>query len=66
MTKNILDKFRGCLYGGTVGDALGYPIELRTAEQKSIFGKGSFMDYDLGKIMRIDELMKDELLYFIQ
>ena len=23
----ILDKIRGCLYGGAVGDALGYPIE---------------------------------------
>lgn len=34
MTKNILDKFRGCLYGGTVRNALGYPIEFRTAEQR--------------------------------
>ena len=34
--------------------------------QNSIFGKGSFMDNDLGKIVRVDELRKEEILYFIQ
>ncbi len=34
--------------------------------QKSIFGKGSFMDNDLGKIIPIDELRKGEILSFIQ
>jgi ADP-ribosylglycohydrolase len=24
---NTLDKIRGCLYGGAIGDALGYPVE---------------------------------------
>ena len=23
-----LDRYRGCLLGGAVGDALGYPVEL--------------------------------------
>lgn len=34
--------------------------------QNSIFGEGSFMDNDLGKIMRVDELRKEEILNFIQ
>lgn len=34
---NILDKIKGCLIGGTVGDALGYPIEFMSEE--SIFHK---------------------------
>ena len=34
--------------------------------QNSIFGEGSFMDNDLGKIMRIDEIRNEEILNFIQ
>ena len=34
--------------------------------QNSIFGKGSFMDNDLGRIVRVDELRKEEILNFIQ
>lgn len=34
--------------------------------QNSFFGKGSFMDNDLGKIVRLDELIKEEILNFIQ
>lgn len=34
--------------------------------QNSIFDKGSFMDNDLGKIVRLDELMMEEILNFIQ
>lgn len=34
---NILDKIKGCLIGGAVGDALGYPIEFMSEE--SIFHK---------------------------
>jgi ADP-ribosylglycohydrolase len=31
-TKN-LDRFKGCLFGGAVGDALGYPVEFLNIEQ---------------------------------
>ncbi len=31
-TKN-LDKFKGCLFGGAVGDALGYAVEFQNVEQ---------------------------------
>jgi len=34
--------------------------------QNSVFSKGSFMDNDLGKIMRIEKLKKEEILNFIQ
>lgn len=34
--------------------------------QNSIFGEGSLMDNDLGKIMRVDKLRKEEILNFIQ
>jgi len=33
MVLNILDRFRGCLLGGAVGDALGMPTEGYTAEE---------------------------------
>ena len=34
--------------------------------QNSIFSEGSFMDNDLGKIVRVDELRKEGILNFIQ
>lgn len=44
----ILDKYRGCLYGGAVGDALGYPIEFRSAEEIfTIYGENGIQDYEL-------------------
>lgn len=32
---NILDKIKGCLIGGAVGDALGYPIEIKIKQIRS-------------------------------
>lgn len=44
----ILDKYRGCLFGGAVGDALGYPIEFRSAEEIFIiYGENGIQDYEL-------------------
>jgi len=43
-----INKYRGCLIGGAVGDALGYPVEFLTDEQ--IFGKygeDGITNYDL-------------------
>lgn len=43
-----LDKFRGCLIGGAIGDALGYAVEFEPAA--SIFrqyGEGGIREYDL-------------------
>ncbi|MBD5136542.1 MAG: ADP-ribosylglycohydrolase family protein [Lachnospiraceae bacterium] len=45
-----LDKYRGCLIGGAVGDALGYAIEF--LDETSIFkryGKSGITEYDLVK-----------------
>lgn len=44
----VLDKIRGCLFGGAVGDALGYPVEFRSAEQiRIIYGENGIQDYEL-------------------
>lgn len=43
-----LDQIRGCLVGGAVGDALGYPVELLGEEQIfSVFGNAGITDYQL-------------------
>lgn len=42
----ILDRFRGCLVGGAVGDALGYEVEfIGEAKIFSRFGPGGIRDY---------------------
>jgi len=39
-------RYRGCLLGGAVGDALGAPVEfMRDAEIRSRFGDGGIRDY---------------------
>lgn len=43
---NILNKFTGCLLGGAVGDALGYPVEFMNEKQiKKNFGDGGIVKY---------------------
>ena len=42
------DKFRGCLIGGAVGDALGYPVEfLNEAEITREYGEDGISEYKL-------------------
>ena len=42
---DILDKFRACLLGGAIGDALGYPIEfMGLKEIKSKYGSSGVID----------------------
>ena len=55
-----LDKIRGCLFGGTVGDALGYPVEFMG--EKAIFsqyGDKGIQEYKLdpvsGKVLISDD-----------
>ena len=43
-----LDKVRGCLFGGAVGDALGYPVEFMQESQiRARFGKDGICGYEL-------------------
>lgn len=43
-----IGKYRGCLIGGAVGDALGYPVEfMSTAAIKQRFGKSGITEYVL-------------------
>ena len=45
-----IDKFRGCLIGGAVGDALGYTVEFYDASTIfSRYGKKGITEYDLVK-----------------
>lgn len=45
---NILNKFTGCLFGGAVGDALGYPVEfMNEKEIKKYFGESGITKYCL-------------------
>lgn len=47
-TEVNLDKIRGCLVGGAVGDALGYPVEFLTEDQIfSRYGEKGITEYEL-------------------
>ncbi len=44
----LKEKYLGCLIGGAVGDALGYPIEFRSAEDiRTIYGPNGIQEYEL-------------------
>lgn len=47
-SERYLDKIRGCLFGGAVGDALGYPVEFLFEKQIfARFGKDGIRQYVL-------------------
>ena len=47
LVKNI-DKYRGCLIGGAVGDALGYPVEFMSASSiREKYGERGITGYEL-------------------
>jgi ADP-ribosylglycohydrolase len=42
------DKFRGCLFGGAIGDALGYSVEFMELDQiRQKYGENGITSYDL-------------------
>ena len=45
--ERLIDKYRGCLIGGAVGDALGYPVEFKSENQiKHKYGEEGITEYD--------------------
>ncbi|MBR4026097.1 MAG: ADP-ribosylglycohydrolase family protein, partial [Lachnospiraceae bacterium] len=43
-----LEKMKGCMFGGAIGDALGYAVEFRRAKDIfHIYGKHGIQDYEL-------------------
>ena len=67
----LKNKVLGCIVGGAVGDALGYPIEFRSYREIAIhFGKSGVVEYVYDKglisddtqmvLFTIDGLLKDE------
>ena len=58
MKNKSLDKFKGCLIGGAVGDALGYAVEFLNIEQiKKFHGEKGITEYELidGKALISDD-----------
>ena len=56
--KRNLDKFKGCLIGGAIGDALGYPVEFYSLDEiYSEYGGNGIRDYKLinGKALISDD-----------
>lgn len=46
MIKNLKDKFNGCLLGGAIGDALGYPVEFMSQTAiKRKYGEEGVIDF---------------------
>ena len=47
-SERLLDKYRGCLIGGAVGDALGYAVEFLTERNiTSTYGESGITEYEL-------------------
>ncbi len=43
-----LEKIKGCMYGGAIGDALGFPVEFRSAgDIYAIYGEKGICQYEL-------------------
>lgn len=43
-----LEKIKGCMFGGAVGDALGYPVEFRRVQDIfTIYGEAGICNYEL-------------------
>ena len=58
MAYTYIDRVMGCLYGGAVGDALGYPVEfLEKEEIIRAYGSAGIQDYALsgGKALMSDD-----------
>lgn len=46
--KDIIDRYRGCLIGGAIGDALGYPVEFIPKKQiLAKYGQSGICEFDL-------------------
>lgn len=44
------DKIRGCLFGGAVGDALGYPVEFMSEEELALqYGEKGICQYEIDR-----------------
>lgn len=63
--KDLLDKVRGSLVGGAVGDALGYPIEFIYSfdEIRAKYGEAGVLDYDINYPWLTDGLRHSMALF---
>jgi len=57
--KRDQDHFRGCLLGGTIGDALGWPVEfLLLNEIKDKYGQQGTIDKPINNSKRCGGIMR--------
>ena len=48
--RTTLERIRGCMVGGAVGDALGYAVEFKSWSQiRKQYGPGGIREYELGR-----------------
>lgn len=58
--EKIRDKFIGCLLGGSIGDALGYPIEfLKIYEVQDKYGPKGIEDLEVDRFSGVSEFSDD-------
>ena len=59
-TEVYLDSIRGSLFGGAVGDALGYPVEFITwSEIQKRYGEGGIREYELDRDQNVAIISDD-------
>lgn len=57
---SILSRFTGCLLGGALGDALGYPVEfMNTEEIRSSFGRNGIEEPPIDRELRCSLISDD-------
>lgn len=50
---NVLDRYRGCLLGGAIGDSLGYNVEFKSTDEiKKEFGRNGITDLKMDKSLK--------------
>ena len=48
--RTTLERIRGCMVGGAVGDALGYAVEFKSWSQiRKQYGPGGIREHELGR-----------------
>ena len=54
------NKIRGCLLGGAIGYALGYPVEFMSYQRiKRLYGSGGIETYELDRLQNVAHVLDD-------
>jgi len=59
--KTVFDKYKGCLHGVAIGDALGYPAEFLSLDQiRAYYGKNGVTEYEFNEQSLPEGLYSDD------